>query len=164
MATLGLVGFWGYSSVCVEHHGHWEQYLGTALPKKGSLQRGLCPVPLWMGTPCWIPADHHVWGSRVSCAGGSCSNTLRAHRRMLTTMCGSHAANAFQFPVRSPDLCHRHLLWVDVCLQQLIIKLILSRVRAKGPVRRESRPREAFQNAKQLTLAALPLRSPSQED
>lgn len=33
MATLGLVVFWDCSGVDVEHRGHWEQYLGTALPK-----------------------------------------------------------------------------------------------------------------------------------
>lgn len=66
-ATLGLMVFWGCSGVCVEHHGHWEQYLGTALPKnclsaKGVLPRALVDGDsllhpsrsLWLGLKCQL--------------------------------------------------------------------------------------------------------------
>lgn len=91
-----------------------------------------------MGTLCCIAADPHGWGSHVSSPVGSCSNTLDAEPSRVD----ANAANAFQLPVRSPDCCHMDLLWVDACLRQLIIKLILSRVRSKGPVCEKSPSQE----------------------
>lgn len=112
--SCGILGlFW---CVYVEHHGHWEQYLGTALQKNCLSAEGVLPMPLWVGTPCCIPADHHGWGSHVSSAVGSCSNTLHAHRRILTHHVWIPCCKHFPAPYEIPDLCHKHLLWVDVCL------------------------------------------------
>lgn len=96
MATLGLVVFWGYSSGCVEHHGHWEQYLGTALPKNCLSAEGI-----------------------VLCAPMDGDSLLHPSRSpWLGLMCQLCCGELLQHPACPPWMVRRTLnVWISCCKQ-----------------------------------------------